>query len=537
MVTERTIINFLIIGASLILVPFVVSSTLTVDYAPVFFFGGLLALVLAFFFLKEKLSICPLLGGAVAGSANFLPLPLQAQHIACILLILYYITGYVLIRQNRIKLGKTKILWPILVITLIILYHNHNLHVHALGGNTEGAKPAIFTFLVVLAYFCGINVPTPSVDFLGKVPLWYLIMSALSSVPFFLSTYIPSLAPLLYSVTNSVNVEAYVNTLDIAGSQQTTGFSRLGAFSAVGAALQLYLLCHYPIGSWLRPERWWVAGLSLVCVMLTVAGGYRSGFFDFFFLTMTGACCYYSWRALFLPAILFIGGSIILVASSNHVIPLPTKYLPIIAQRTLSFLPGDWDPEALEAAKSSNEFRKSIIDVYIKEYMAKSPLIGNGFDINTKEFDNFNDSMKMGVGDPTYLQAKTFIEGKMFHTGWVSVYDCVGLIGSLAFVALGLNAIGMAAHFVFGPKADRRSSLFPCYVWLFCQLVTLMVSYFTVFGSFNDTFQGLCIYAIVLSHLSDIENTTEVPLSLLEHKGQLEFTGSKGAVYGYQSRL
>jgi hypothetical protein len=48
---------------------------------------------------------------------------------------------------------------------------------------------------------------------------------------------------------------------------------------------------------------------------------------------------------------------------------------------------------------------------------------------------------------------------------------------------------------------------------------------------------GLCIFAIALSQLSDIENTTEVPIVLPDRKGSVEVTRLSGARYGYQSRL
>jgi hypothetical protein len=537
MVTERAIINFLIIGASFILVPFIISSSLQVDYLPALFFGGLFALVVAFFFMKEQLSLWPMLGGSIMGTFNFLPLPLKPTHIFCILLILYYITGYVIIRQKRIKLGNPKFLWPIMIVTMIVLYHNHDLHVRALGGETqEGAKPAILLYLVVLAYFCGINISPPSIHFFSKIPLYAVILTGLSCIPFLLTTFIPSLAPYVYYITDNVNVEAYLDTQ--AGPQAVTGIGRLGSLGPLGGVLQLYLLCYYPIGTWLRPERWWVAALSLICVVLVLATGFRNSLFGFAMMVLVATWCYYSWRVLFLPLALFIVALIFFAASSNNFINLPTNKLPLLAQRTLSFLPGDWDQEAVESAKSSNDFRQEIQDLYIKDYLNKSPLIGNGFSIDTKEFNRLNDALKNGNGgeDGEYLTARTFIEGKMFHTGWLSVYDAVGIIGSLAFIVLAWNEIRMAAHFIFGPKADRRSPLFPFYVWLICSIFPPMIGFFAVFGDFGQAFPSLCIYAIALSHLSDIENTTDVPIVLPERKGQVEFAGLKGPLYGYQSR-
>jgi len=539
MITERMIINALIIGASFILVPFIISSTLTVDYLPAYFLVILLALALAFFVLKDTLCIWPLLGGSITGAMNFLPLPLEAKHVACILLIIYYIMGYVIIRQRKIKVGKPKFFWPILIITLILLYHNHALNVRVAGGDTEGGKPAILIYLAVLAYFCGINIATPSVDFLSKVPLYCVILAAISSMPYLLSTYIPSLAPLLYTVTNSVNVGAYMASESGSGPGGDSGgvIGRFAIFAPLGGVCQVYLVSHYPIGTWVRPERWWVGGLSFICFIFAIASGYRSALFGFAMITMVGAWCYYSWRSLFLPAGLIVVALIVVVASSNNLIPLPTNKLPMIAQRSLSFLPGEWDQKAIEDAESSNFFRKNIQDVYIKEYLKRSPWIGKGFSIDTKEFDYYNAMATQGSrADQDYYQAKIFIEGQILHTGWLSVYDIVGIIGGIAFVALGGIEIWAATHFVFGPKADQRSSLFPFYVWILCNLVTMMLGFFMVFGDFKDIIIDLCIYAIVLSHLFDIENTTETPIVPPDRKGQAEFSRLGGAYYGYQSK-
>ena len=95
----------------------------------------------------------------------------------------------------------------------------------------------------------------------------------------------------------------------------------------------------------------------------------------------------------------------------------------------------------------------------------------------------------------------------MFHTGWISLYDAVGLVGAVTFIILGWSEIRMAAAFVFGPHVDRQSSLFPFYVWILSNMVGMMISFFTVFGDFAQGFTSLCIYAIVLSQLSDIGNT------------------------------
>jgi hypothetical protein len=110
----------------------------------------------------------------------------------------------------------------------------------------------------------------------------------------------------------------------------------------------------------------------------------------------------------------------------------------------------------------------------------------------------------------------------------------VGIIGTIAFVILAFNELAILAHFIFGAKADHRSPLYPLYVWLMINILGMMISYFTVFGDFQDTFKNLCVYAIVLSQLMGIESTREVPIAIAEFTP--EFSRLSGANYGYQSR-
>ena len=537
MITERTIINFLVIGATLFLAPFIIYSTLTIDYGPIVLLGGFCILALGFFFLKDKLCIWPLLGTGIVGTLNFLPLPLQATHIFCILLICYFITGYIAIRQTSIKLGRTRFLWPILIVTLIVLYHNHSVGVHVLGSATEGGKPAILIFLVVVAYFCGINVKSPPVNFLSRVPIYFVLLSFISNIPFFISSFFPSLAPYLYYISGNVNLDVYAESQGGTSIGEEGGIGRSLALASISAALQLFLVARYPIGSWVRPERWWVAGLALICMGLAVESGYRNVLFSYVVVTMVATLCHYSVRALVLPLSLFMVAMVLIVASNDNLIHVPVNRLPLIAQRSLSFFPGDWDSEALESAKESNDFRMNIQNVYIKEYLLKSPFFGNGYSIDTKEYDALNTGMMSATDDASYIQAKLFITGKMFHTGWLSVYDAVGIVGTLAFVVLGWNEVRLTGHFIFGPKANHKTLLFPLYVWVMCNVVSLMISFFTVFGDFSQTFSYLCVYAILLSHLSDLENPGDVPVPLSDRKRQVEFSGLKGASYGYHSRF
>jgi hypothetical protein len=536
MITERGIINFLILAASMALVPFVIYSTLLVDYAPVILFGGLVILALSFFYLKDKLCLYPLIVGGCGGTFDFIPIvPLGPTHVVCILLILYYITGYIAIKQQSIKLGNTKFLWPILIVAGIVLYHNHQFSLHVAGSSTEGAKPAILLLLVVLAYFCSINVRTPSVELLANVPLYYLIAILVSNIPYVFTTFFPSTAPYLLHVYSNVNAEAYFESQLGPSVDSGTGV-RISAYAAIASALQVFLLSHYPIGTWLRPNRWWVACLSVICLYMAASNGYRNVMFGYLLFVFVGTWCYYSARALVLPLAVTLVCLCGVIVLNTGVFNVHVDRLPENVQRTLSFFPLDWDKEVIESAENSNGFRNGIQKVYIEEYLYKSPLVGNGFDIDTAEYDALRGNLDGGIGNSEYLQAKVFITAKAFHTGWISVYDIVGLIGSAAFVLLGWNEIWFVGKFIFGPRSNRKSLLFPLYVWVMCNVLVNMITFFTVFGDFANTFTNLVLYGMLLSHLYETQRTTEVPVPFSGPKGQVEFMGLKGALYGYRYR-
>ena len=93
----------------------------------------------------------------------------------------------------------------------------------------------------------------------------------------------------------------------------------------------------------------------------------------------------------------------------------------------------------------------------------------------------------------------------MFHTGWVSMYDAVGLIGSFFYI----SGIGVLFYFtgrsVFARSVNRQSPLFPAKAWIFAYTVTNFVSFFTTFGDLKGYFPTLCVLSIAWYHINRVE--------------------------------
>jgi hypothetical protein len=493
-VVNQKLISAAIWIIGLIFIPWAVANSLEGDAMFVMALGGLSFLLFVFFILKDKSCALPLFGVFFVGKLNFLPIGLTAMSVLTLGLIVYYFFGYFTLKQGKISVGPFFLFLPILVIAAIVLYHSRKAGFHALGSNMQGSLPGFLMLLGAIGYICGVSISTPPASFFARLPWYCTIVGILTNMPSLLSTYIPSLAPYLYYVTDAVNVEAYLET-----QGYDTGIERAGGFAGMGSYLEIYLLAHYPVHTWWRPQRWWVPIVLIFCLGTIVSGGFRSAVAIFGFIFVLAAWAYYSWRSvLFLPIALLCVFGLSVCAQSGLV------DLPLSIQRSLSFLPGNWDAEAVESASASSDFRENVKQVYMREEFYKSPLLGNGFTFDAAEQEMLTKMSFQGDTEDHYYATKAFIVAKNYHVGWISLYDMVGLIGGAAFVALGLGMIGMAIRFIRS-QTDHFSPLFPLKVWLFCGIAREFVGYFTVFGDIRTTFPYACAYAIILIQLDRLE--------------------------------
>ena len=321
-------------------------------------------------------------------------------------------------------------------------------------------------------------------------------MTILTVLPDVISTWIPKTAEFFYMFTDAVNVGAYV--VDVLGG--TADVVRNGGLSMIGSAVAVYLLSYFPITTWWRADRWWVALLVGACCWAVINGGFRSGLISFLFTTGLVIWCHSSWRALTLvpPIIAVIAMAVVL--QDSHLINLPES-----AQRTLSFLPGDWDPDAVGSAKSSTEFRDQIRRIYLQEEAGKHPLFGNGITYDATEFQRAL-FMAQTVDSPDgYYGIKAFLAAKIFHIGWISAYDTTGLVGCFLLAVAAASLIWVSGRMVFSKQADRRSPLFPLKIWLFANVASNVFTFLTVFGDIKSIFPTLCVYAAVWTHLDRLE--------------------------------
>ncbi len=480
----------------MILGPYLAVSAVEFNFVPFGVLAATCALFVIFGYLKDAICLLPLIGLFVAGKFNFIPVLHPAPtEIFPLLLIIYYLIAYVALQRKKPLTGPLYFFIPITVMALIMLYHEHSFGLRSAGGGSEGGRGGIFVVVAAIAYICGVSVNSPSPRLMFWTPLVCVAAAGASNISYFVTTYLPGTAPYFYIFTDNINQSAYSSEVLDSGV-----IVREGAQGVFGAEVLTFLIAYFPISTWWRPGRWWIIIAAIFCTALVVVAGFRSNLALFGLTILAGLWCFYGWRTLVALPVVALGIVTLTSLHTSRIIHLPDS-----AQRSLAFLPGDWDPGVVENTSASNDFRRKIIDVYLREDAAKNPLLGNGVSYDSDIFERYTYLWKYNEMPDGYYETEAFVVSKQFHNGWISLYDAEGAIGFGAFLAFTLSLVWCSGRMIFQRGVDRRSLLFPLKVWLFCNIFPALFGFFTVFGDFKSAFPYFCFFAILLVHIARIE--------------------------------
>jgi hypothetical protein len=195
---------------------------------------------------------------------------------------------------------------------------------------------------------------------------------------------------------------------------------RFSELSMVGTALYGYLLARYGIRGLLDLTRPW----RLLFLLVALAAGLLSGFRSFVLLgALTFVIlCYLEGlhRTRFLPAFLgltLLGGAVMLPQAEK---------LPMMVQRSLSFLPGKFDLATREGAQGSVDWRLEMWRQVLPD-VPKHLFRGKGWGIDAREFFT-----TIELGEAGNL-AGMILAGD-YHNGPLSVLMPFGIYGAIAFI-------------------------------------------------------------------------------------------------------
>jgi hypothetical protein len=424
----------------------------------------------------------------LGGSLNILPIKFSPAELSILLVIGYVVLQMFMTKRQSVSLGPPQIWIPGILFAGVLLYHwgkGGGLGLSMFGGEASGGR-RFFTILSGMLVLPGLLwFPLGKSPWLSRVPLLYLIGSLLEFTPFAISSAVPAVAPYIYRVYSSVNLEAY------AGAQafRDDSMVRVGQVASLALAIQLALFCYFPPRDWLRPKRWFVVPLSILSLGATVGSGFRSALFNYFV---------FSFVALFLRSRLFLFYTIPLIAGLIALLVVGQGSLfnlPLTIQRTLSPFPGKWSRDAVNSTESSNDFRSNIQKVYKTDFMEKAGWLGDGYKFDARYMaDRGADIGTLRMEASGDAQAKSFIIARDHHVGWVALHHVTGWVGFGAFVLLCLGSLFYVWSNVLQP---HLCDIPPEQVWATALITQSVISFFVVFGSIQNFIPSFCVFLAI----------------------------------------
>jgi len=484
---QKLVLGLITLGAFLA-APWLTNEFLGGNPLPLAILFGAGFLLLFVFVLRDNCWIAVPLCLPLGGSLNILPIKFSPVELSILLVIGYVVLQMLMTKRQSVSLGPPQIWIPGILFAGVLLYQwgkGGGLGLSMFGGEASGGRRffSILSGMLVLPSLLWF--PLAKSPWLSRVPLLYLIGSILEFTPYAISSAVPAMAPYIYRVYSSVNLEAY------AGAQAFRDVSmvRVAQVASLALAIQLALFCYFPPRDWLRPKRWFVVPLSILSLGATVWSGFRSALFNYFAFSLVAL--FLRSRLLLLFTIPLIAGLIALLVVGQGSL----FNLPVTIQRTLSPFPGKWSRDAVNSAESSNDFRSNIQKVYKIDFMEKAGWLGDGFKFDARYMaDRGADIGTLRMEASGDAQAKSFIIARDHHVGWVALHHVTGWIGFGAFVLLCVGSLFYVWRHVLQPHV---TVIPPEQVWATALITQSIISFFAVFGSIQNFIPSLCVFLAI----------------------------------------
>jgi hypothetical protein len=314
----------------------------------------------------------------------------------------------------------------------------------------------------------------------------------------------PSALPItrmIYSAQNWEIMADYINPGLISASDRGIRLSGLGQF---GLFLSYLCFAYFAVSKKGQGLRLFASivfsGIGLLFIGLA---GYRGNILRWVVSAAAASFCrQMKWVILgTTSAILAVVG---MVAYHHYV-----DSLPLTMQRTLSFLPGDWDYETQRAASSGLTWRANLRNIFFTDNFQHNWLLGRGQQVDDS-VRNTHHSLYQGAGEEDF-----FALSQMWHSGFVSVLDFCGVLGFICLI------VGMSKgllNCLFLQK--RKHHLKAWHVWTIMVFLASLAP-FWYSGFFETIFPLyavlLCLLEIAKSEVQKLSDSSKVGLQMGTH--------------------
>jgi len=377
-------------------------------------------------------------------------------------------------------------------IVLLTAFVTGGIGLRSFGSARYGGRNYALVLVAVVGFFAFSSVRIPP-EKAGLYVGMYFLAGLTTIIPNIIYTLGPKFYPLFSFFPVGMAVDQARGDYALG-----PGIFRIGGFGLVGPSLFCYAFARYGIREALDFTKPWRLLLLLIAAGCCSASGFRSCLISF----MMTFCAVFYFEGLhktrLLPLLLglTLAGAAILLPNANK--------LPLVVQRTLSFLPAKVDPIARDSAEASTEWRVEIWKQAIPQ-IPKYLLIGKGYSLDPNELylaDQF-------AGQRSSGQEVILLNGD-YHSGPLSVIIPLGIFGTIGFVWF----LVAASRFLYRNHRFGDARLQRINTFFLALFVTKVIFFFAVVGSlFSDLYSFTGLIGLSVSLNGRPEPATEPELA------------------------
>ena len=442
--------------------------------------GGLLAGALALVLGRNYWLLIPL-----AFSAELPAIPLEGRLVelaeAAIVVCSVIFVARLALRQQRFTMFRMSHA-PVIMFTAwaMFIFWENPVWLSVAAGELGGAR---FYAKIVMGLAAFLIVANQQIG--DRESRWVIILiligTGLSTVRNIASYFFPALGGAAAMASSTAAAAAG------AAAEMDSYYSWHQYIAGVPIIVIILLFSRYKAREIFTLERVRTLGLFLVCAVLVLLSGKRAG------VASVPACAVvaaiirkeYAYVALWLGGAVTAG--ILLVAGQGSLFTLP-----MTAQRALSWLPGQWDPELQSMEGGQDEFRSTLRRL-AWEKIQRDPWVGLGYRVDMALIQQ---SMDIGGGG-IEGQVLPFALGSSWHNTWFGYAADLGIpasiLAGLIFLTFIKKGWRLSTHL---PRGSWPATL-AMYITLLA-ILRLLNSH-TSGHSATDQFERWWMYGILVS--------------------------------------
>lgn len=381
------------------------------------FVGGVIAALIALVMRANiwlLIPICWSLQGQITG----LPGAFPVRDLA----VLYAFGVFLALKALKVIRTKNQYNWLDVMLMfnvayLLVVFIRNPVGTDSIGSDRVGGKPYFEVLTILLGYWV-IGHVTISAKQALKFPILMVLGDVFTMVAGFLTFHIPVLGSIIGRFYNGIS----------AGNDSPDGSTDTREmFLAGGSVIANALYSLYSPFSTLNPFYCWRFLFAAIAVISTLKAGYRS--------ILMNLVCYFALSVYFRHGMRGLAKMVLIIMPLASVMIMGQGRifnLPLPMQRALSFVPGNWEYEAVFEAEKSTEWRHNIWrtvwtsgDRYISDWW-----FGDGFGMTKFQFQ---ESLRCDSSEALMICGG-------YHSLPLSAIRTVGYVGFVIFCVLLFSA-------------------------------------------------------------------------------------------------